>query len=166
MNRRAFLAGMGLGGAVFALSPHFRSVFESGAAELLFCVGSYGAGDAGTLRLMRVQRDKARVLSTHPSERPAAIVRHPFRPLHLCRERCEPAIGISRVEPLKLSRSIQQPARSSLSGGSLSLFLQPSRDPWPYLPMGAVSSLRRLAAARITLCRSTKQGCRERLRPF
>ena len=28
VNRRAFLTGMGLGGAIFALSPHMRSIFE------------------------------------------------------------------------------------------------------------------------------------------
>jgi 6-phosphogluconolactonase len=81
VNRRAFLAGMGLGGAVFAISPHVRSIFESGAEELLLCVGSFGAGDAGTLHLMRIQRGNSRVLYTHPSERPAAMVRHPFRSL-------------------------------------------------------------------------------------
>ncbi|MGC1869400.1 MAG: beta-propeller fold lactonase family protein [Acidobacteriaceae bacterium] len=79
VNRRAFLAGMGLGGAVFALSPHVRSIFESGAAELLLCAGSFGAADAGTLHLMQIQRDGVRALYTHPAERPAAIVRHPFR---------------------------------------------------------------------------------------
>ena len=81
VNRRAFLAGMGLGGAIFAISPHVRSIFESGAAELLACVGSFGTADGGTLHLLRVQRDKTRVFNTHPSARPAAIVRHPFRPL-------------------------------------------------------------------------------------
>jgi 6-phosphogluconolactonase (cycloisomerase 2 family) len=81
VNRRAFLAGMGLGGAIFALFPHVRSIFESGDEELLFCVGSFGATDAGTLHLVQIQRDKACVLNTHPSARPAAVVRHPFRPL-------------------------------------------------------------------------------------
>ena len=81
VNRRAFLAGMGLGGAIFALSPHVRSIFESGDEELLLCVGSFGAADAGTLHLLHIQRDKTRLLNTHPSARPAAIVRHPFRPL-------------------------------------------------------------------------------------
>lgn len=81
VNRRAFLAGMGLGSAIFALSPHLRSIFEGGAQEVLLCVGSFGAGDAGTLHLLQIQHDKIRVLNTHPSARPAAIVRHPFRPL-------------------------------------------------------------------------------------
>ena len=82
VNRRAFLAGMGLGGAAVALSPlHLRSVFEHGAEEPLMCVGSFGAADAGTLHLLQIQRDKARVLYTHPSQWPAVIVRHPFRPL-------------------------------------------------------------------------------------
>jgi 6-phosphogluconolactonase (cycloisomerase 2 family) len=82
VNRRAFLAGMGLGGAALALSPlRLRSVFERGAEELLLCMGSFGAGDTGTLRLLQIQRDQARVLYTHPSARPSAIVRHPSRPL-------------------------------------------------------------------------------------
>ena len=82
LNRRAFLTGIGLGGAAIALSPlHFGSLFERDAEELLLCVGSFGAADAGTLHLVQIRRDKARVLSTQPSERPSAIVRHPFRPL-------------------------------------------------------------------------------------
>ncbi|HZD76815.1 MAG TPA: beta-propeller fold lactonase family protein [Acidobacteriaceae bacterium] len=81
VNRRAFLGGMGLGSAFFALSPHLRSVLENSAEQALFCVGSFGSRDAGTLRLMRVQGEKSRVVSTHPSERPVAIARHPFRPL-------------------------------------------------------------------------------------
>lgn len=82
VNRRAFLAGMGLGGAAVALSPlHLGSVFESDAEELLLCVGSFGAADAGTLHLLQIRRDNARVLSTCLSERPSAIVRHPFRSL-------------------------------------------------------------------------------------
>jgi 6-phosphogluconolactonase len=81
VNRRAFLAGVGLGGAVFAISPHVRSIFKSGAEELMMCVGSFGAADAGTLHLLQIQRDKARVLNTHPADRPAAMVQHPFRSL-------------------------------------------------------------------------------------
>jgi len=82
VNRRAFLAGMGLGGAALALLPlHLGSVFEHGAEDLLLCVGSFGTADAGTLHLMQIQLDKTRVLYMHPSERPAAIVRHPFRSL-------------------------------------------------------------------------------------
>ncbi len=60
VNRRAFLAGMGLGGAIFAISPHVRSIFESGAAELLACVGSFGAADGGTLHLVRDSARKTR----------------------------------------------------------------------------------------------------------
>lgn len=82
VNRRAFLAGMGLGGAVLALSPlHLRSSVERGAEELLLCIGSFGTADAGTLHLLQIQRGKTRVLYTQPSERPSAIVRHPFRSL-------------------------------------------------------------------------------------
>ncbi len=81
VNRRAFLAGMGLGGAIFAISPHVRSIFEDGEGELLGCVGSFGSADPGTLHLLHVQSGNTRVLTTHPSARPAAIVRHPFRPL-------------------------------------------------------------------------------------
>ena len=81
VNRRAFLASMGLGGAVFAISPHVRSIFKSRAEELLMCVGSFGAADGGTLHLLQIQRDKTRVLNTHASARPAAIVQHPFRSL-------------------------------------------------------------------------------------
>lgn len=81
VNRRAFLAGMGLGGAIFAISPHLRSIFEDGEGELLGCVGSFGSTDPGTLHLLHVQSGNTRVLTTHPSARPAAIVRHPFRPL-------------------------------------------------------------------------------------
>jgi 6-phosphogluconolactonase (cycloisomerase 2 family) len=83
VNRRTFLAGMGMGGAVLALSRlDFRSVMQRGGTEeLLLCAGSYRTADAGTLHLLHMQRDKARVLYTHPSERPAAIVRHPSRSL-------------------------------------------------------------------------------------
>ena len=83
LNRRAFLAGMGLGGAVFALSPQLqlRSVWQSGAEELMLCVGSFGSTDAGTLHLLHIQRGNPRVLSTHTTERPSAIVRHPSRSL-------------------------------------------------------------------------------------
>ncbi len=82
VNRRAFLTGMGLGGTALALSTlHLRSVFERSAEELLLCVGSFGTADAGTLHLLQIQRDRARALYTHPSERPSAIVRHPFRSL-------------------------------------------------------------------------------------
>ena len=54
---------------------------KSGEGELLGCVGSFGAADPGTLHLLHVQSGNTRVLTTHPSARPAAIVRHPFRPL-------------------------------------------------------------------------------------
>ena len=81
VNRRAFLAGMGLGGAIFAISPYVRSIFEGGAAELLACVGSFGTADGGTLHMVQIQRDQARVLCALPSERPSAIVRHPVRAL-------------------------------------------------------------------------------------
>lgn len=82
VNRRAFLAGIGLGGAALALAPlHLRSLVERGAEEPLFCIGSFGAGDAGTLHLLQIQRGNTRVLYTQPSERPSAIVRHPFRSL-------------------------------------------------------------------------------------
>jgi 6-phosphogluconolactonase len=82
VNRRAFLAGMGMGGAAIALSPlHLGSVFERNAEEFLLCVGSFGAADAGTLHLLQIRRGKARVLSTQLSERPSAVVRHPFRSL-------------------------------------------------------------------------------------
>ncbi len=81
-SRRDFLAGMGLGGAAFALSPfHLPAAFKHGAEELLFCVGSFGAGDSGTLRLLHIQREKPRVLYTVPSQRPSAIARHPYRSL-------------------------------------------------------------------------------------
>ena len=63
------------------MSPHVRSIFEDGEGELLVCVGSFGAADPGTLHLLQIQRGKTRVLNTHPSARPAAIVRHPLRPL-------------------------------------------------------------------------------------
>ncbi|HUZ93432.1 MAG TPA: beta-propeller fold lactonase family protein [Edaphobacter sp.] len=82
VNRRTFLTGMGLGGAVLALSPfHLPSVFESRAEDLMLCMGSFGAADAGTLHLLQIQREESRVLYTHPSARPSAIVRHPFRSL-------------------------------------------------------------------------------------
>ena len=82
VNRRAFLAGMGVGGAALALAPlHLRSIFEGGSEELLLCTGSFGPGDAGTLHLLQIQREESRVLHTHPSARPSAIVRHPFRAL-------------------------------------------------------------------------------------
>ncbi|MFZ0515977.1 MAG: beta-propeller fold lactonase family protein [Acidobacteriaceae bacterium] len=82
VNRRAFLAGIGVGGAALALSPlRLPSVFERGVDDLLLCAGTFGAGDSGTLRLLDIQRDKTRVLSALSSQRPSAIVRHPFRPL-------------------------------------------------------------------------------------
>jgi 6-phosphogluconolactonase (cycloisomerase 2 family) len=82
VNRRAFLTGIGLSGAAIALSPlRLGSIVERDAEELLLCVGSFGAADAGTLHLLQIRHDKARVLSTHFSERPSAIVRHPFRSL-------------------------------------------------------------------------------------
>ena len=82
VNRRAFIAGMGLGGAAVALSPlHLGSVFERDAEELLVCVGSFGAADAGTLHLLHIRGDNSQCLYTHRSVRPAAIVRHPFRSL-------------------------------------------------------------------------------------
>lgn len=82
VNRRTFLTGMGLGGAVIALSPlPLRSLLEGRAEDLMLCIGSFGAADAGTLHLLQIQRGKTRVLCTKPSERPSAIVRHPFRSL-------------------------------------------------------------------------------------
>lgn len=82
VNRRAFLTGMGLGGAALAISPlRVASVFKRGAQDDLLCTGSFSAGDAGILHLLEMEGDKARVLSTHPTERPAAIVRHPSRSL-------------------------------------------------------------------------------------
>jgi 6-phosphogluconolactonase (cycloisomerase 2 family) len=82
VNRRVFLAGMGMSCAAIATSPlPIGSVFERDTEELLLCLGSFGAADAGTLHLLEARRDKVRVLSTHLSERPSAIVRHPFRSL-------------------------------------------------------------------------------------
>lgn len=82
VSRRTFLAGMGMGGAALALSPlPLRPFLESPAQDLMLCVGSFGAGDAGTLHLVQIQRGMTRVLYTRPSERPSAIVRHPFRSL-------------------------------------------------------------------------------------
>jgi 6-phosphogluconolactonase len=82
VNRRAFLAGIGVGGAALALSPlRLPSVFERGVDDLLLCAGTFGAGDSGTLHLLDIQRDETRVLSALSSQGPSAIVRHPFRPL-------------------------------------------------------------------------------------
>ncbi len=82
VNRRTFLAAMGLGGAALALSPlHLHSVFEDGTEDRLLCVGSYGATDTGTLHLLQIAHGRARLLATLPSERPSAIVRHPSRKL-------------------------------------------------------------------------------------
>lgn len=82
INRRAFLASMAWGGAALALSPlHFRSVSERRGEDLLLCVGSFGVSDSGTLHLMQIQRENARLICAHASARPAAIARHPSRPL-------------------------------------------------------------------------------------
>ncbi len=82
VNRRTFHAAMGLGGAALALSPlHLHSAFERGAEELLLCAASYGATDAGTLHLLQIAHGRVRLLATHSSDQPSAIVRHPSRKL-------------------------------------------------------------------------------------
>ncbi|MES2220922.1 MAG: beta-propeller fold lactonase family protein [Acidobacteriota bacterium] len=82
VNRRTFLAAMGLGGAVLALSPlHLHSVFKGAPENSLLCVGSYGATDAGTLHLLQIAHGRARLLAAQSSDRPSAIVRHPSRNL-------------------------------------------------------------------------------------
>lgn len=82
VNRRAFLTGMGLGGAALLLSPlHLPEVFRKDAEGLLFCIGSFGERDGGTLHMLRIQRGKPSVLYSMPSTRPSAIARHPHRSL-------------------------------------------------------------------------------------
>lgn len=82
VDRRAFLTGIGLGGAAFLLSPfRLRAVFRKDAKEFLFCIGSFAEGDDGTLHILHIQRGKPSVLHSMPSARPSAIVRHPYRSL-------------------------------------------------------------------------------------
>jgi 6-phosphogluconolactonase len=82
INRRAFLTGLGLGGATLLLSPlHLPAVFKRDAKEFLFCIGSFGKEDGGTLHTLRIQRGKPSVLHSMPSARPSGIVRHPYRSL-------------------------------------------------------------------------------------
>jgi 6-phosphogluconolactonase len=80
VDRRAFLTGIGLGGAALLLSPlHLPAVFRKDGKEFLFCIGSFGEGDDGTLHMLRIQRGKSSVLHSIPSARPSGIVRHPYR---------------------------------------------------------------------------------------
>lgn len=82
VNRRAFLTGMGLGGAAFLLSPlHLPAVLRKEAKAFLFCIGSFCEGDDGTLQMLRIQHGKPSVLHSMPSARPSGIVRHPYRSL-------------------------------------------------------------------------------------
>jgi 6-phosphogluconolactonase len=82
VDRRAFLTSIGLGGAALLLSPlHLPAVFREDAKDFLFCIGSFGEGDGGTLHMLDIQRGKPIVLQSMASARPSGIVRHPYRAL-------------------------------------------------------------------------------------
>jgi 6-phosphogluconolactonase (cycloisomerase 2 family) len=80
INRRAFLTGIGLGGAAFILSPlHLPAAFSKDTEDFLLCIGSFGGGDDGTLHTLHIHRGKPSLLHSVHSARPSAIARHPFR---------------------------------------------------------------------------------------
>ena len=81
-SRRGFLERLGWAGAALLL-PNVAFATSAGVAAEngLFCLGSFGHADKGTLHLVAKRMGKWERLSSAATERPMALAVHPFHPV-------------------------------------------------------------------------------------